>query len=69
MLDIYINPEMDDIADADNHTIARRMNEEVEKLVRPNPEQNVWVLKFLKTRKDGDTEPYKRKDLWPENKK
>ena len=69
MLDIYINPEMDDIADADNHTIARRMNEEVEKLVRPNPEQYAWVLKFLKTRKDGDTEPYKRKDLWPENKK
>lgn len=65
ILDIYINPEMSDIAEADANTIARRMNEEVEKLVSPNPEQYVWVLKFLKTRKEGDIEPYKRKDLWP----
>jgi lauroyl-KDO2-lipid IV(A) myristoyltransferase len=68
ILDIYINPEMDDIADADNKTIARRMNEEVEKLVRPNPEQYTWVLKLLKTRKQGEVEPYERQDLWPRKK-
>lgn len=68
ILDIYINAPMDDIANADSATIARRMNEEVEKLVRPNPEQYVWVLKFLKTRKEGEIEPYERKDLWPRKK-
>lgn len=65
MLDVYIRPPMDDIQDADNVTIARRMNEEVENLVRPNPEQYTWVLKLLKTRKEGEIEPYERKDLWP----
>lgn len=58
-LDIYILPAMDDLADADDVTIARRINEEVEKLVRPNPEQYTWVLKLLKTRKPGDPNPYK----------
>lgn len=65
ILDIYIREPMDDIADADSATIARRMNEELEKLVRPNPEQYVWVLKFLKTRKEGEQDPYERQDLWP----
>lgn len=69
MLDIYINAPMDDIKDADATTIARRMNEEVEKLVYPNPEQYVWVLKLLKTRKEGDIEPYERQDLWPRKKR
>ena len=59
-LDIYVRPPMDDIADADDHRVARRMNEEVENLVRPNPEQYTWILKLLKTRKPGDENPYKR---------
>lgn len=67
MLDIYIRPPMDDIADADNKYIARRMNEEVETLVRPNPEQYAWILKLLKTRKEGDIDPYERQDLWPKS--
>jgi lauroyl-Kdo2-lipid IVA myristoyltransferase len=46
-------------------TIARRMNEEVEILVGPNPEQYTWILKLLKTRKPGETEPYARKELFP----
>ncbi|MBW7983306.1 lauroyl-Kdo(2)-lipid IV(A) myristoyltransferase [Enterobacillus tribolii] len=68
MLDIYIRPPMDDIAGADDHTIARRMNEEVEQLVGPHPEQYTWILKLLKTRKDGEIEPYKRDDLWRKKK-
>lgn len=68
MLDIYINAPMDDIANAEPAVIARRMNEEVEKLVKPNLEQYVWILKLLKTRKDGEIEPYERKDLWPRKK-
>ncbi|MGY6029063.1 lauroyl-Kdo(2)-lipid IV(A) myristoyltransferase [Phytobacter sp. AG2a] len=64
-LTIQIRPPMDDLNTADDVTIARRMNEEVELLVRPNPEQYTWILKLLKTRKPGDKEPYKRKELFP----
>ncbi|WP_116632407.1 lauroyl-Kdo(2)-lipid IV(A) myristoyltransferase [Pasteurella langaaensis] len=32
---------------------ARAMNEEIESFVTPTPEQYVWILKLLKTRKDG----------------
>ena len=56
---------MDDILTADDHTIARRMNEEVEIFVTPHVEQYTWILKLLKTRKPGEIEPYKRKDLYP----
>lgn len=62
-LDVYVRPPMDDIAEADDRQIARRMNEEVELLVGPNPEQYTWILKLLKTRKPGEIEPYRRKDL------
>ncbi|OAT23563.1 lipid A biosynthesis (KDO) 2-(lauroyl)-lipid IVA acyltransferase [Buttiauxella gaviniae ATCC 51604] len=64
-LDIHIRPPMDDLLNADDHTIARRMNEEVEILVGPNLEQYTWILKLLKTRKEGETEPYRRKELYP----
>lgn len=50
---------MDDIDGQDDPYIARRMNEEVEALVRPNIEQYTRILKLLKTRKDGEEEPYK----------
>lgn len=64
-LDIYIRPPMDDLLEADDHTLARRMNEEVESFVRPHPEQYTWILKLLKTRREGEIEPYKRKELFP----
>jgi lauroyl-KDO2-lipid IV(A) myristoyltransferase len=64
-LDIHIRPPMDDLLEADDKTIARRMNEEVEILVGPNLEQYTWILKLLKTRKEGETEPYRRKELYP----
>ncbi|VTR17838.1 Lipid A biosynthesis (KDO)2-(lauroyl)-lipid IVA acyltransferase [Serratia fonticola] len=64
MLDIYIREPMDDLAEADDLRIARRMNEEVENLVGPNPEQYTWILKLLKTRKEGEIEPYSRDDLY-----
>ncbi|MCP1440727.1 lauroyl-KDO2-lipid IV(A) myristoyltransferase [Erwinia persicina] len=65
-LDIYLRSPMDDLLAADDKTLARRMNEEVELLVRPNPEQYAWILKLLKTRKEGETEPYRRKDIFPQ---
>ncbi len=62
-LDIYIRPPMEGLEQADDRTLARRMNEEVEVFVRPHPEQYTWILKLLKTRREGDIEPYKRNDL------
>ena len=53
-LTIHVRSPMDDLMTADDNTIARRMNEEVEVLVGPNPEQYTWILKLLKTRKPGD---------------
>ena len=63
-LTILVRPPMDDLLTADDTTIARRMNEEVENFVDPHPEQYTWILKLLKTRKPGEIEPYKRKELY-----
>ncbi|OOL14018.1 hypothetical protein BXQ27_32975, partial [Klebsiella aerogenes] len=49
-LTVLVRPPMDDLLEADDTTIARRMNEEVEIFVRPHPEQYTWILKLLKTR-------------------
>ncbi|WP_437888903.1 lauroyl-Kdo(2)-lipid IV(A) myristoyltransferase [Phytobacter sp. V91] len=65
---IQVRPPMDDLLTADDNTIARRMNEEVENLVGPNPEQYTWILKLLKTRREGEIEPYRRKELFPKKK-
>ncbi|MXP67366.1 lauroyl-Kdo(2)-lipid IV(A) myristoyltransferase [Pantoea sp. Aalb] len=64
-LEIYLRQPMDDLINASNKTLARRMNEEVEILVRPHLEQYTWSLKLLKTRKEGEIEPYIRKDIYP----
>ncbi len=45
------------------------MNEEVEVFVKPHTEQYTRILKLLKTRKPGEIEPYKRKELFPKEKK
>ncbi len=63
-LTILVRPPMDDLLTADDTTIARRMNEEGENFVGPHPEQYTWILKLLKTRKPGEIEPYKRKELY-----
>lgn len=69
-LDIYIRPPIDDeLSDVDHKTQARRMNQEVESFVRPHPEQYTWILKLLKTRKEGDSDPYKNKNLFAQSKK
>ena len=59
LLTIEIRPPMDAcIASSDNKMIARQMNKTVEILVGPHPEQYVWVLKLLKTRKSNEADPY-----------
>ncbi|MDR9828551.1 lauroyl-Kdo(2)-lipid IV(A) myristoyltransferase [Vibrio sp. FNV 38] len=42
---------------------ARAMNEVVERFVTPKPEQYMWILKLLKTRRDNK-EPYKHPELY-----
>ncbi|WMY95417.1 MAG: lauroyl-Kdo(2)-lipid IV(A) myristoyltransferase [Arsenophonus sp.] len=63
-LHIYIRKPMRDIIGKNNQYIARRINEEVECLVKPYLEQYTWILKLLKTRKLGEIEPYLRDDLY-----
>lgn len=59
ILTIEIRPPMDAcIASADNKMIARQMNKTVEILVGPHPEQYIWILKLLKTRKSNEADPY-----------
>lgn len=38
----------------DPHQSARAMNEAIEHFVTPSPEQYVWILRLLKTRKDNE---------------
>lgn len=64
-LTIIIRPPMEDLLTIDNTAIARRMNEEIEFLVGPHPEQYIWILKLLKTRRNEEIEPYKREELYP----
>ncbi|MDN2479980.1 lauroyl-Kdo(2)-lipid IV(A) myristoyltransferase [Vibrio agarivorans] len=45
----------------DDEGDARAMNEVVEMFVTPKPEQYMWILKLLKTRRDGK-EPYKQEN-------
>ncbi|MDT9587431.1 MAG: lauroyl-Kdo(2)-lipid IV(A) myristoyltransferase [Candidatus Arsenophonus melophagi] len=63
-LHIYIRKPMNDISQKSKHYIARRMNEELEFLVKPYLEQYTWILKLLKTRKTGEMDPYCRDDLY-----
>lgn len=62
-LEIFIRPPMDDIKEATSCQVARRMNQEVEILVRPHLEQYTWILKLLKTRRPGEGDPYKQRTL------
>ncbi|MFO6484557.1 hypothetical protein ACLBR5_15625 [Escherichia coli] len=52
-LTIQVRPPMDDLLEADDHTIARRMNEEVEIFVGPRPEQYTWILKIAENSQTG----------------
>ncbi len=57
-LTIVVLPAMQGLDQADDKQLARMMNEKVEQLVGPNPEQYTWILKLLRTRKPGDADPY-----------
>ena len=50
--EMEIHPAMN-LSD-DPEQSARSMNEEIESFVTPAPEQYVWILQLLRTRKDGE---------------
>ncbi|MGC9460101.1 MULTISPECIES: lauroyl-Kdo(2)-lipid IV(A) myristoyltransferase [Vibrio] len=54
--EIEIKPPLEDLS-GDEYIDARVMNEVVEGFVNPRPEQYMWILKLLKTRRDGN-DPY-----------
>ncbi|MGR5167008.1 lauroyl-Kdo(2)-lipid IV(A) myristoyltransferase [Vibrio astriarenae] len=61
--EVDISPPIDDLSGHDESD-ARVMNQVVETFVEPRPEQYMWILKLLKTQRDGN-EPYLRSDLYP----
>ncbi|MEZ9231547.1 lauroyl-Kdo(2)-lipid IV(A) myristoyltransferase [Vibrio amylolyticus] len=54
--EIEIKAPIDDLS-GDEYLDARVMNKVVEDFVNPKPEQYMWILKLLKTRRDGN-DPY-----------
>ncbi len=57
-LTINVLPPLAVMNDSCDENIARQINEVIENFVRPHPEQYTWILKFLKTRKPGEEDPY-----------
>ncbi|MBY5991845.1 lauroyl-Kdo(2)-lipid IV(A) myristoyltransferase [Ferrimonas balearica] len=58
----HIRPPMWDLPSGDRAYDARRMNEELEALISPCPEQYMWILQLLKSRPDGEISPYSAYD-------
>jgi lauroyl-KDO2-lipid IV(A) myristoyltransferase len=51
--EIHIHPALQDFPTGDEHQDARVMNQAIEGLVEPRPEQYMWNMSLFKTRKDG----------------
>ncbi len=58
----HFRPPMWDLPTGERARDARRMNEELEAMITPNPEQYMWILKLLKSRPEGEPDPYRRAD-------
>ncbi|WP_345336020.1 lauroyl-Kdo(2)-lipid IV(A) myristoyltransferase [Ferrimonas pelagia] len=54
----HIRPAMLDLPSGDPAVDARRMNEELEAMIAPHPEQYMWILKILRSRPEGEIDPY-----------
>ncbi|WP_428773725.1 lauroyl-Kdo(2)-lipid IV(A) myristoyltransferase [Vibrio sp.] len=51
--EVHILPALENFPTGDEEADARAMNQAIEQLVRPRPEQYMWNLSLLKTRRDG----------------
>ncbi|GAA5189581.1 lauroyl-Kdo(2)-lipid IV(A) myristoyltransferase [Ferrimonas gelatinilytica] len=56
----HIRAPLTDLLSGDKARDARRMNEELEAMIAPYPEQYMWILKLLKSRPEGEPDPYRR---------
>ncbi|WP_261857672.1 lauroyl-Kdo(2)-lipid IV(A) myristoyltransferase [Photobacterium sanguinicancri] len=54
-----ILPALDPFPSGSEEQDARMMNEHIELFVNEQPEQYMWILKFLKTQRPGIVEPYR----------
>lgn len=68
-LTIQVRPPMDDLLEADDHTIARRMNEEVEIFVGPRPEQYTDIKIAENSQNRAKSNRISAKIFIPSNKK
>jgi len=59
----HIRPPLWDLPSGDREYDARRMNEEIEVLLTSRPEQYMWNLKLLKSRPEGEPDPYRAYEL------
>ncbi|WP_028118057.1 lauroyl-Kdo(2)-lipid IV(A) myristoyltransferase [Ferrimonas senticii] len=56
----YIYPPVTDLPSGDRATDARIMNRELEQMLSRDPAQYMWILKILKSRPEGEADPYRR---------
>ncbi|XAV88217.1 MAG: lauroyl-Kdo(2)-lipid IV(A) myristoyltransferase [Candidatus Symbiodolus clandestinus] len=56
--ELQIFPPMDFSTANTPNAVARQLNQVIETLITPYPEQYLWVLKLLKTRKPRESMPY-----------
>ncbi|RJG49540.1 lauroyl-Kdo(2)-lipid IV(A) myristoyltransferase [Motilimonas pumila] len=59
--EIDIQPELDPFPLESEEQDARLMNQCIENYVNQHPEQYMWILRLLKTRPDGEPNPYHKK--------
>lgn len=55
-IDVY--PPLEPFPTGDEQQDARAMNQCIENYVSQHPEQYMWILRLLKTRPNGETDPY-----------
>ncbi len=51
--EVHILPALENFPTGDEEQDARAMNDAIERLVTPHPENYMWNLALLKTRRDG----------------
>lgn len=56
--ELEFKPELPAFPTGDAHQDARMMNACIEAFVTQRPEQYMWILRLLKTRRDSDINPY-----------
>jgi len=56
---LEISPALDDYPNKDASEDALKFNQGLEALIKQNPEQYMWLLKWYRTRPEGEADIYK----------